>query len=286
MKDVLFALSVTVTVNVGLGIGLDSVDARIDYDVRPRAEQPRYAHGPVAYERRRLEPQCTSIPECEVEIPAEVIIQKVAKLGMKEPDPTKLPEIQKYEEPEKQELSVNVEKEPPKVKPKSLKDIMNRKAQLDKRRLKRKQRRKTRNLFNIDDDPRARPTAFERITGRLDGSVYGKGVDQQKFDSYFSRVMLEVYKAFAAPASLSRQELKRQLASFLITSMTADGRLQGYRLKRRAKKKSFTTAAIAAVRQFMPAEGGQLRLPPPPPDILEFVNDKGFILDFDGSLFE
>ncbi|MFT7624122.1 MAG: hypothetical protein ACI9WU_003308, partial [Myxococcota bacterium] len=208
-----------------------------------------------------------------------------AKLGMAEPDPKKLPEIQKYEEPEKQELAINVAQQPQTMKPKKLQDFLRRKAQLDKRRRKRK-KPKTRDLFNIDDDPRARATAFEKITGRLDGNVYGKGIDQEKFDTYFGKMAYELHKVFNPPTSLSRKEVRVQLVTILITGMGADGTITGYRVRRRAKKKGFTVAAEATLREFMPSEGGQRRLPAPPQDVLDFVNKKGILLDLDGRQFE
>lgn len=252
--------------------------------VEPAPLEPRGTYGPIAFERRKLELDCDSIPECQPYMdPIEVQV-KVAKLGSIEPDKTKLPEIQKYEEPEKVEEAVNVEDDPTKVKPKVLKDFMHKKAQLDKRR--RKRPRKVRNLFNIDDDPRARPTRFEKIVGRMDGDVYGKGVDTEKFDTYFGRAAYELHKHFNPPTSLPKRVIQKQLVRVLITGLGADGTIRGYTLKRRAKKKGFTMAAITALRSFMPSEGGQNRLPPPPPDVLEFVNKKGVIIDLDGRLFE
>jgi hypothetical protein len=251
---------------------------------RAQKYRARARHGEVAFERRRIETQCSSIEECNPQIQPVEIELKIAKLGGKEPDKKKLPEIQKYEEPEKIEESVNVSEAPKKVKPLPTKDFLKRKAQLDKR--KRRKRRPRRDLFNLDDDPRARPTAFEEITGRLDGEMYGKGADQEKFDTYFGKMALEMHRVFAVPNSLSKKQIKRQLVRIIITEMTADGAIVSYKLKRRARSKAFTSAAEAAIREFIATEGGKYRLPRPDADILSFVNDKGIIVDLDGRLFQ
>ena len=288
----LAALAGTVVVHVGLGYTLMTVERDLQtlrvpaaYQwKRPHQYRARNRHGEVAFERRRLETECHSIEECQPSLEPVQIELKVAKLGGKEPDPKKLPEIQKYEEPEKIEESVNVSEAPKKVKPLPMKDFLKRKARLDKRKRRRKKPRK--DLFNLDDDPRARATAFEEITGRLDGEIYGKGTDQEKFDTYFGKMALEMHRVFAVPNSLSEKQIKRQVVRILITKMRADGSIVSYKLKRRARSKAFTSAAEAAIRQFMANEGGTSRLPRPDADILAFVNEKGILVDLDGRLFQ
>ncbi len=288
----LVGLAGTILVHAGLGYTLMTVESNY---VRLRVPEPfqwersrrlraRAQHLEVAFERRRIERDCRSIEECQPRIEPVEIELKVAKLGGKEPDKTKLPVIQKYEEPETIEESINVAEEPKKLQPLPIKDFLKRKAQLDKRRNKRKRPR--RDLFNLDDDPRARPTAFEEITGRLDGEMYGKGADQEKFDTYFGKMALEMHRVFLVPNSLSKKQIKRQIVRLIITKMTADGSIESYRLKRKARSKAFTSAAEAAIRQFMPREGGTRRLPRPDADILAFVNDKGILVDLDGRLFQ
>ena len=288
----LIAVCGTVLIHAGLGYTLTAVESnyvtlRVPKPFRwqrPHRLCPRARHAEVAFERRRMTLDCDSIEECQPTLEPVEIELKVAKLGGKEPDNTKLPVIQKYEEPEKIEESVNVTEVPKKVQPLPMKDFLKRKAQLDKR--KRRKRRPRRDLFNLDDDPRARPTAFEEITGRLDGEMYGKGADQAKFDTYFGKMALELHRVFLVPNALSKQRIKRQLVRIQITGMTADGAITAYKVKRKARAKSFTLAAEAAIRQFIPEEGGAKRLPRPDPDILSFVNDKGIIVDLDGRLFQ
>lgn len=290
----LIAAFATVGVHAALGFAVHKTETDIatvsmavaDFRyVAPRPVKMRNEHGGVSFERRRATAECTSIPECNPELESQVIELKIAKLGMKDPDPKKLPEIQKYEESEKEELSVNVEKDPTAVKPLQLKDFLKKKKQLDRRRKKRKPKLR-RDLFNLDNDPRARPTRFEEITGRLEGDIYGKGMDTAKFDQYFGRLALELHKVFHPPTSLTRKQIQKQRVRIKITRMSVDGTVLAYRVLRKAKKDGFTQSAVAALREFVPAEGGRRQLPSPPADILEFVNKKGVIVDLDGRLFQ
>jgi len=247
---------------------------------------PLRARGPmvgVSYERRRPESTCESIPECRPDIEATVIELKVARLGAKEPEPNKYPEHQKYEQPEVVEESVNVDQEPTHVMPLPFKDFIRRKAQLD-----RKRRLRSRDPFAIieDNDPRKRATAFERITGRLDGDIWGEGNVQDSRDGYFARVAYELNKQCEVPSSISLKSLRWQVAEVHIKKMTENGAITAYRVRRRAKLKTFTLAAEATIRKFMPTEGGELRLPIPDPATLQFINERGVIIEFNGRLFK
>jgi len=245
--------------------------------------QPRRSMAGVSYERRPIETNCESIPECHPVILANVIELKVAKLGDKAPEPNKYPELQKYEQPEVVEEAVNVSTEPTTVKPLPFKEFIRRKAQLDRR--KRKRKRDPFKAIVEDDDPRKRATAFERITGRLDGDMWGEGNEQDKRDSFFARVTYELNKECDVPSSISLKELKRQVAEVHIKQMGSDGTIISYRIRRRARLQSFTYAAEATVRKFMPAEGGDLKLPVPDAATLKFINKRGVIVEFNGRLF-
>ncbi len=282
----------TVLVHAGLGLGLTALDTTMRPVAMPEGLRYQKAaklayrgrHPEIGIERRRIETQCTSIPECNAYLDAEIIEVKIAKLGSIEQDPKKLPEIQQYEEPEKIEEAVNVEQEVVEVKPLPLQDFMRKKAELDKKWKKRRQ--KVDNLFNVDDDPRAKPTAFENIVGRNDGDVYGKGVDANKLDTYFGRASLEIHKVFHVPSSIGREDLKKQSTMVVITKMSADGEILAYRVRQSATNKTYNLAAEATLKQFMPGEGGRLRLPPPDQEVLDFVNTKGVIIDLNGRLFQ
>ncbi|MFT5432277.1 MAG: hypothetical protein ACI9OJ_002976 [Myxococcota bacterium] len=289
----LTAVVLTVLIHVGLGYTLHWVESDVTSFtmpapfkyVRAAPARKRGGHGGVAFERRRIDSDCNSIPECEPNMEPQVIELKIAKLGGKEPDPTELPEIQKYEAPEKIEEAVNLVEPVKDVKPLPFRDFIRKKAQLDKRR--RKKPKKVKNLFNLNDkDPRARPTRFERITGRLDGDVMGKGTEQERFDTYIAKVAYELQKAFVVPTSLSKKQIRRHMVRVLVKRLGADGSIASYVIKRRAKNKAFTLAAEAAIKSFVPSEGGRKRFPPPPADFLAFANKKGLLIDLDGRLFE
>lgn len=282
----------TVVVHAALGLGLGKLDSSME-SIRfssafrwqaPAKMKRRAAHGSVAYERRKLEEDCSSIPECQSNLDAVVVELKLAKLGSVEQDPKKLPEIQQYEEPEKIEEAVNIEKEPTDIKPLPLQDFMKKKAELDKKY--KKPKKKIDNLFNVDDDPRANATAFEKIVGRADGDVEGFGTDQSELDSYFARCALELHKEFHVPASLSRAEIQKNRVLVLITKLSGIGEILEYRIKSPAANKSFTQAAEAAVRSFVPSEGGRQRLPEPSNDVMDAVNTKGVLIALDGRLFQ
>lgn len=286
-EGIVFALIFAVAVHVLMGMGMMMADAAVNISLNssPAEKKARGRFGEVAYERRHLELDCTSIPECDPQMDPIVIELKVAKLGMAELDPRKLPELQTYEQPEKVELGVNVDNKATQVKPLPYKDFLRKKSQLDRRK-KRKKRDPFQSLDVFDDDPRKRPTAFEKIVGRFDGNPYGRGVDQQKFDHYFGKVAMAFHKRFSVPTSLSKRVIQKQRVSVHITEMGSDGSLIKYKIRRKARKSNFTMAAIATLRAFMPAEGGQHRLPPPDDEILRFVNTKGIVVDLDGRLFQ
>ncbi|MBT9556444.1 MAG: hypothetical protein IV100_10465 [Myxococcales bacterium] len=284
------ALVGTVAIHAGLGVGLTKLDSHLEplKIIAPfRWEKParlamRGPHNGVAYERRRIDPEC-SLPECKTALDAVLVELKIAKLGSVEQDPKKLPVIEEYEKPEKVEQAVNVEVDPVVVKPRPLQDFLKKKAELDKRN---KKKRKIDNLFNVDDDPRANPTEFSKITGRLDGSEFGHGSEQEKLDSYFGRASFELHKQFIVPTSISREEMKKQTVRVLITKISRSGEILGYRVQRAAPNRSFTLSAEAAIKAFVPSEGGRFRLPEPDDEVLDFVNSKGVLIDLDGRLFQ
>ncbi len=292
VAGVVAAVIGTAVVHVMLGVGLTALDSNqrpvsvpVEFRYAKAAKAiKRGFHAEIGIERRKIETQCVSIPECMPNMDAQVIEVKIAKLGSIEQDPKQLPEIQKYEEPEKIEEAVNVENEVVEVKPLPQMDFLKKKAELDRRRQQRK--RKIDDLFNPDDDPRANPTSFDKIVGRLDGDVYGKGVDANKLDTYFGRASLEIHKAFNVPSSIGHDELKKQSTEILITKMSASGEILGYRLKKSSANKTYNLAAEATIKMFMPTEGGRLRLPAPDQEVLDFVNSKGVIIDLNGRLFQ
>ncbi len=250
---------------------------------RPKAVKPRGIHGEVAYERRRIESDCSSIPECQPKLEATITVLKVAALGSVEQDPKKLPELQKVEQPEKVEVAVNIDKVNPEPQQKlTFQDFVRKKAQLDK--LRRKKVDPFKQVLQDDDDPRKRPTIFEKMVGNLDGDVMGQGSEQDPRDTYMARVSFELMKAFAVPTSIPPEQLKTLVVEVIITEVSPEGGIVGYKLKRKSPVQAFTLSAEATLKQFMASEGGRKRLPPPPPDVLQFVNKRGFVAEFNGKL--
>ena len=116
---VVFAVVATTLVHAGIVYGLVYAEKGIVIHIpdKKAKDERRFRHGEVAYERRKLETECHSIPECNVMAEPITVQIKIAELGMKKEDKTKLPELQKLAEPEKVEVGVNVDKEPTKFKP-------------------------------------------------------------------------------------------------------------------------------------------------------------------------
>jgi hypothetical protein len=103
----------------------------------------------------------------------------IPRLGMAKPTPGQLPRFLKYEQAEKIEEAVNINKANQEAQDLKNKEIKAKKAQVDSRR-------RNTDLGNIlgdapdDDDPRARPTALDRIVGDAQGSVYGTGTEAKE----------------------------------------------------------------------------------------------------------
>lgn len=281
--DIAVAIAFTLVLHAGMAVALAVFESSAPaHAPREKKVQPRWRHGEVAYERRPLEEECTSIPECQFDPdPVEIKVQ-VATLGMKAPDPKKLPEIQKFEEPELVEKAVNVEEEPQKLKPKTLQDFKRRKQQLDKKR--KRQEKKLRNLFNLNDDPRANPTRLQDKFGLQTGDVGGVGFTQSELDTYYAKLALELHRRFFVPNSLTRQQLRKKKL-YVVIQVAPDGSIVKYRLGKGTSHKGFRLAAEAALRSFMPREGGNFRLPSPPQGVEKALR-KGVKVLFDGSLFE
>ncbi len=283
VTDILFGVVFTLCIHAGMALGLVLFESGAPgYAPRAKKLEKRWRHGELAFERRPIEEDCDSIPECHPDIEPVTIKVQVATLGMKEPDPKKLPEIQKFEEPEHVETAVNVEETPQRFKPKTLQDFKRRKEQLDKRR--KRQKRKLRNLFNLDDDPRANATRLQDKFGLQSGDVRGVGFTQSELDTYYAKLALELHRRFFVPASLSRGQLKDKKL-YVIIKVATDGTIIAYKLSRGTGHKGFRLAAVAAIKQFMPQEGGQFRLPSPPDGVGKALR-KGVKVLFDGSLFE
>ena len=285
LSGIAFGVAVTVIAHLGIGYGVfelerNAVRSYAD-TMQPRKRKMRYGHGPVGFERRKLELDCDSIAECHPTMEPIVVEVKIAKLGTVEQDPKKLPELQTYETPDIVEDTANLLAEVNKPK------IIPFKALLAQKRRVSKRRKKNNPFFKIrpDDDPRKRPTPFDRIVGHKLGDPLGSGSEMDARDTYLARVTWELNKAFSVPSSIGLDELKTLRVRVHILRMGPDGSILRYAIRQASRNRSFDASAEAALRRFMASEGGRLRLPKPEPEVLKALNASGFLADFDGQYF-
>ncbi|NOZ00646.1 MAG: hypothetical protein GXP54_01995 [Deltaproteobacteria bacterium] len=207
----------------------------------------------------------------------------IPRLGLAEPKAHKLPKLVKYEQPEKIEEAVNILKDNPITREIKHKAIKPKKAQLDRRR-------KKKTLVAIlgapdDDDPRKRAMSLDRIIGDRSGVATGVGTDRLDGNVYAGKVAGAIHQRFTVPPFLSESELKRLKMRIRITRVNEAGQILEYKVIRRSRNKAFNDAAVRAIRQFIPGEGGLAHLPSPDGKTLKYINSKGMLVDLDGALF-
>ncbi len=205
----------------------------------------------------------------------------IPQLGLAE-DQKGLPKLTKYEQAERIEEAVNLTREPiqPKDTPKM--DVKKKDAERDKR--------KPGSLAAIlgapeDDDPRKRATALDKIVGSAQGSVWGSGTAQTG-NLYGGKVALAIREQFTIPPFLSEDALMRLRVRVKVTKMSAAGQILAFEIVESATDARFTTAAIAAIKRFAPADGGMVYLPAPDSQTLDYINSRGMVIDLDGALFK
>ena len=71
-----------------------------------------------------------------------------------------------------------------------------------------------------------------------------------------------------------------------VTKMSAAGQILAFEIVESATDARFTTAAIAAIKRFAPADGGMVYLPAPDSQTLDYINSRGMVIDLDGALFK
>lgn len=256
---------------------------------------------PVAGEINRGLPLCAEGRRCkavswhrprmdiETQLPTDIDIIQAAvipKLGMLEQDPKKLPELQKYEQPEKIEDGVNITEENPPPKPDEpiFKEFKPKEAQLDRRR-KEKPRGLSAILERDADDPRKRATGLDRIIGRPEGDPFGEGSEAVPGSEWAGKVQVVLRREFVVPASLDDATLKLQSVEIAIQKISAKGEILRYEVVRKSRSAPYNTAAVQLIKKFMPEEGGTLTLPEPPDDVRNYINTKGMTLVLEGRLF-
>ena len=245
----------------------------------PRKEEPLLCGGRrcarLESRQRRREPEPTPVTAPEI-LDAAI----VPALGNVIADPKKLVEIETFERPEVVEDAVNLTKEAAQLRElikrpeaaAALKDPKNKDSSLKEL------------LSDEPLDPRARAKDLSRLTGVKEGEIGGQGTEVRLGSVYSSKVSKEIEKVFKVPPFLDEATLKTLKVRIQISRMTFDGAIEDYRIVSKSGDKSYDDAAIAAIRQFVPREGGSKRLPTPDPEVLRFINAKGLTLTLDGRL--
>jgi hypothetical protein len=211
-----------------------------------------------------------------------LVAMVIPRLGLKQYNPRELPRLTKYEQPERAEDGVNVSRD--NLTPEDLlfKSFDHKDAQTDRRR------KKPPTLSDLidapdDDDPRKRPSQLEDIVGVAEGSASGEGVVGQAGDVYLGKIEQAVRQAFKVPVFLSKEELRKLVVEIRIDRMDAEGHVVAYTVKRKSGSGGFDSAAVEAVKRFVPAEGGSRTLPPPSGEMLDLINRKGLLIRLEGK---
>ncbi len=224
-------------------------------------------------ERREPEPD----PPNELDVLEAALMPA---LGAVEPDPAKLPELQTYEQPEIIEDGINLDKDNP--PPDEIK-----KKEFDPEPAKRDPKRKDKKLDDIlkdfdEDDPRRRATSLDRIIGHTEGEIGGQGTEVRAGNMYGMQMTRALRKVFVVPPFLSDDALKKLRMRVIVEKISASGEILSYKIDKPSGNRGFDDAAIDAVRQFVPSEGGTKTFPAPDPDVLRDLNARGIKIDLDG----
>lgn len=230
----------------------------------------------VESRRRRRPPEDPPIEEMEV-LEAALL----PALGMKKPDPRKLPKLETYEQPEILEEAVNLDQDNPKPDEEK-------KKKFDPERAKRDPEHRKEKLSEVlkdfeEDDPRRRPTHFTKMVGLADGDPDGQGFEKREGVQYARKVVKALRRVFKPPTHISEDALKRLRYVVKVTRLSPEGEILAYRVIKRSGNGGYDNAAEAAIQQFVPAKGGSRRFPRPPPHVLRYITAKGMKLDLDGK---
>lgn len=205
-------------------------------------------------------------------------------LGYAKPKPHKMPELQTYEQPKVEDVSVNLKNENPKPREKIKMAAKRRKAKRDKHR---RRHNRLADIFKNfhDDDPRKRATALDKIIGSKSGIIGGQGHRVQAGNVYARKITPALRRAFTVPPFLTTDQLAALRVRVLVTQMSPSGEIIAYKITSKSGNKAFDDAAIAAIRTFVPSEGGSDTLSAPDPDVLRYINARGLSIDLDGRFF-
>ncbi len=262
----------------------DAESLRVKAKLGSASDRPAQKEGPLLCggirchrvetrnKRRDIEPTPVKTPEI---LDATLI----PAIGGIMPDARKLPEIETFERPEIFEDAVNLDG-PPTALDKLIKAPEKQEALKDP-----KNKDTLKDLLSDEPlDPRAKAKDLSRLTGFKEGEVGGTGTELRLGSVYSNKVSKEIEKVFRVPPFLDEATLKTLKLRIQISRMTFDGAIEEYRVLSKSNDKSFDDAGLAAIKQFVPREGGSKRLPPPDPEVLRFINAKGLTITLDGRL--
>ncbi len=205
----------------------------------------------------------------------------VPAYGAIDPDDRKLPEIETFERPEVFEQGVALDKEPSAVE-KIITSSDPMKALLDP-----KSKNALEKLISSEPvDPRARAKDLSRLTGFKDGEIGGQGTEERQGSIYSVKVAREIAKVFRTPPFIDEATLKKLQLKVMVQRLGLDGAINEFKVQSRSGDRSFDDAAMAAIKQFIPREGGTKTLPVPDPDVLRYINAKGLVITLDGRLMK
>jgi len=205
----------------------------------------------------------------------------IPRLGLKKASKYRLPRLTKYEQPERVEDGINISRHNPDGKTIKHKAFRKKKAQYDRRR------KKAPTLDELidspdDADPRKRASALDEIVGVAHGSTTGQGTVGAAGNVYLGKVEAAIRSAFNVPVFMSHDELRKLVVEIEIRRMDGKGKVRVYKIRRKSKSTAFNTAALEAIKRFVPAEGGSRTLPRPEPEILESINQRGLLVRLEG----
>jgi len=224
--------------------------------------------------QKRRAPEPTPLTEPEI-----LEASMIPALGGVLPDPTKMPEIETFERPEIFEDAVNLERSNSELA-KIIKGSEHQEAKLDPKR------KDTLDKI-LDDqplDPRARAKDLSRLTGFKEGEVGGQGMEVKLGSIYSNQASKVIRKEFKLSPFFDEETLKRLSAKILVKKMRLDGSVEEFEIKKKSGDRGFDDAAVAAIKQFVPKEGGTKTLPTPDPEVLRYINQKGLLIQFDGRV--
>jgi hypothetical protein len=100
---------------------------------------------------------------------------------------------------------------------------------------------------------------------------------------YSRKVSRALRRVFKAPVSIDEVTLQGLVVVVKVSGLGPDGDILEYTLRKKSGNAIYDQAAEAAIRRFVPASGGDQRLPRPGPDALRHVNRFGMVIRMDGA---